>query len=225
VTRTQSFLTAGLLAAALCAVSSSVYARQLTLAEAQALAARSADGSEIPITVNELVLAKLNDLLGSAQSVQSIRDGISRMPGYREMIDGRLREYGLPEDLLAIPLLESRYRNDVVSTPLGAAGLWQFLAATARRYHLVVTDGLDERLDPAKETEAAAQYFRDLEDQFQDWRLALKAYNEGENRVQALIQQYGTRDPWALERQSSTEGYLPAAMAMILISRNPSLAD
>jgi soluble lytic murein transglycosylase-like protein len=69
------------------------------------------------------------------------------------------------------------------------------------------------------------RYLRDLNTLFQDWRLALRAYNEGESRVQRLIDQYGTRDPWTLERAESTEGYLSGAMAMIIILKNPSLLN
>jgi soluble lytic murein transglycosylase-like protein len=69
------------------------------------------------------------------------------------------------------------------------------------------------------------QYLKDLFKQFKDWRLAIKAYNEGEKRVQELIDQHGTRDPWVLEHKSSSEGYLSGVMAMMIILNSPELLD
>ncbi|MEK7690390.1 MAG: transglycosylase SLT domain-containing protein, partial [Bdellovibrionota bacterium] len=109
--------------------------------------------------------------------------------------------------------------------PYRAAGIWQFIPQTARKYNLVVNESLDERLNPEKETDAAMRYYRDLMGLFQDWRLALRAYGEGESRVQQLIDQYNTRDPWELEKLDSKYGYLSGAMAMIIILKNPSLLD
>ena len=110
-------------------------------------------------------------------------------------------------------------------SPFKARGLWQFIQPTALNYGLQITDQIDERLDPEKETDAALSYFKDLMAQFGDWRLAIKGYNEGEKRVQSLIERYHTRDPWELERISSTESYLSGVMAMMLILKNPTLLD
>lgn len=117
--------------------------------------------------------------------------------------------------------------NRILATPppYRAAGIWQFISATARKYDLVVNDKVDERLNAEKETDAAMRYHRDLFNLFQDWRLALKAYNEGERRVRQLIDEHGTRDPLELERISTTESYLSGAIAMMIILKNPSLLD
>ena len=69
------------------------------------------------------------------------------------------------------------------------------------------------------------QYLTDHHAEFKDWLLAMKAYNEGENRVRELIEKHGTRDPWKLERLSTTESYLSQVMAGILILRNPALVE
>lgn len=225
--------TLGLMASVAFAARSSIQDRKLTMSEARGFAEIASQGSEIPITVNELVLDKLNRYIGTPEGRKFVKEGMTRMPIYQAMIERKINEYNMPRDLIALALHESGFRNDLISPrPYHAAGIWQFIPTTARRYGLVAPDkledmvpGKDERLNPEKETDAAMRYLQDLNNLFQDWRLAMKAYNEGESRVQKLIDQYGTRDPWTLERADSTEGYLSGAMAMIIILKNPSLLN
>jgi membrane-bound lytic murein transglycosylase D len=90
---------------------------------------------------------------------------------------------------------------------------------TARRYGLVVDSRRDERLDPLKATHAAAQYLGDLHAEFQDWPLALAAYNAGEDRVERALEQLGARDFWTLSRFAAvpheTRRYVPAVLARV----------
>jgi len=74
-------------------------------------------------------------------------------------------------------------RNVAVSTA-GAAGIWQFMPDTARRYGLLVDEYIDERLDFKKSTDAAMRYLNDLHDIFGNWTLVAAAYNRGENGLQ-----------------------------------------
>jgi len=211
------------MATAAFAARSAIQDRTITMAEARKLAIKASDGSAIPITVNQRVLSQLNRFVGTAEGRKFVQEGLTRMPQYRDMIERKIGEYGMPEELIAVAMFESGFKNDVVSPVYHAAGIWQFVPQTARHYGLVVTPTLDERLNPEKETDAAMRYLRKLDDEFQDWRLALKAYNEGESHVEDLIETYGTRDPWALEDIDSREDYLAGTMAMILIVKNPSI--
>lgn len=197
--------------------------RELTIAEAREIAARSA--SEIPLAVNELVLKQLNRFVGTAEGREFIRRALARHPQYKTLVDAKTSQYKLPYELWTVPILESGYKNFKPPHALGS-GLWGFVKGTARRYGLVVDDTVDERLDAEKETDAAMRYFRDLFDQFHDWRLALKAYNEGENRVKFLIEELGTWDPWAIEMKiEGSEQYLAKMTAILLIVKNPALLD
>lgn len=120
--------------------------------------------------------------------------------------------------MAAVVLVESGGKSTALS-PKGARGLWQFMPDTARRYGLVVTASLDERLDPYKSTRAAARYLRDLYGQFGNWPLALAAYNAGEDTVQRAVERTSTRDFISIARMGilplETRSYVPAVLNAI----------
>ena len=117
--------------------------------------------------------------------------------------------------MAAVVLVESGGQSTALS-PKGALGLWQFMPDTARRYGLVVTASLDERLDPYKSTRAAGRYLRDLYRQFGNWPLALAAYNAGEDTVQRAVERTATHDFSSIARMGvlplETRSYVPAVM-------------
>jgi soluble lytic murein transglycosylase-like protein len=135
-----------------------------------------------------------------------------------------LRQHGLPAELVGAAVVESGL-NPWALSPKGARGLWQLMPETARRYGLLVDSQRDERLDPVKSTHAAAQYLSDLHAQFQDWPLALAAYNAGEDRVEHALEQLGTRDFWTLSRHAAlpdeTRRYVPAVLARVAAFPGP----
>ena len=134
---------------------------------------------------------------------------------FASTVNAVLRTYGLPEGLVAVAAVESGF-NPYALSPKGARGLWQLMPETARRFGLVVDATHDERLDPLKSTRAAAQYLRQLYAQFGDWRLALAAYDAGENRVQRTVKRNHTRDFWSLSEPlpEETRRYVPAVLAL-----------
>jgi soluble lytic murein transglycosylase-like protein len=129
-----------------------------------------------------------------------------------------LRENGLPPNLTGVVAVESGF-NPLALSRKGARGLWQLMPATARRYGLIVEPRLDERIDPLKSTQAAAAYMKDLFAQFQDWPLALAAYNAGEARVARALARTGARDFWTLRRHAAlpeeTLRYVPVVLAKL----------
>lgn len=150
---------------------------------------------------------------------------LGRAGGYLGMIRETFRAQGLPEDLAFTAMIESGFQPLAVSRA-GAKGLWQFMAATARRYGLRVDAWVDERLDPERSTLAAAAYLRDLHRQFGSWLLAQAAYNAGEVTVARAIHRAGSTDFWALARtgflRRETKEFVPAIQAAILIGRDPA---
>lgn len=99
-----------------------------------------------------------------------------REPQYIPYIERELNRAGIPRDFVYLAIAESALRNTAVSTA-GAAGIWQFMPDTARRYGLIVDEFVDERLHFVKATDAAIRYLEDLYAIFGNWTLVAAAYN------------------------------------------------
>ncbi|NNN06795.1 MAG: transglycosylase SLT domain-containing protein [Elusimicrobia bacterium] len=158
------------------------------------------------------------------QRPASVEAALARSGRYRDMIAAELKRKGLPPELLYLVMVESEYRPDAVS-PSGAAGLWQFMPGTARKYGLEVSYWVDERYDPVKSTRAAARYLSDLYRWFGDWELALAAYNRGEGGIGRDLRYSRSLDFDGLSGKkalpSETDHYVPKFMACVLIGRDP----
>lgn len=140
---------------------------------------------------------------------------------YNPIFEDALEKYGLPLELKYLPVIESALRPSATSR-VGAAGLWQFMLATGKRYGLEVNTLVDERRDPIKSSEAAAHYLRDLYEMFGDWGLAIAAYNCGEGNIQKAILRSGNQegaDYWSVYNKlpKETRGYVPAFIAATYI--------
>jgi len=191
-----------------------------------------ADGSRVsysavmaqayPVAVNPQVQFFLDRFTGSRRDLMSL--WVSRSGRYLAMAREVFRSRGLPEDLVFTAMIESGFKPDAVSR-VGAKGMWQFMAGTARRYGLRVDRWVDERLDPEKSTAAAAAYLRDLYEMFGSWSLAQAAYNAGEVKVARAIQKTGSRDFWTLAQsrhlKRETKDFVPQIQAATVIGRDP----
>ena len=149
---------------------------------------------------------------------------LTRAGRYMDMIRDVLIGRGLPEELLCTAMIESGFDPIAVSR-VGAKGLWQFMAPTARKYGLRVDKWLDERLDPEKSTRAAAAYLRDLYAAYGSWPLAHAAYNGGDVRILRAMKNLKSSDFWDLTRgrhlAEETKNFVAAIQAAILIIRDP----
>lgn len=191
----------------------------LSLSEAQELVSRV--DSNIPIEVNESVLKWLNYFIGDPKGKAYMLNSLERMSNYRKFLTQKLERSRMPIELLAVPLMESGYNNSLVSTA-NAGGIWQFIPSTARRYGLEVNEKKDERLNVDKLTNAAIAYYNDLisiKDFDSDWRLAVIAYNSGENRLKRAIKKQGTKNPWEFNNLGDKE-YLAKITAGIILLKS-----
>lgn len=155
---------------------------------------------------------------------------LNRKAEFQPLFDKVLREKGLPTELGYIVWVESNYKVDAKS-PVGAAGLWQFMPETGAEYGLKnIKSRNDERHDPKKSTEAAADYFTSLLRMFgtERYLLAIASYNTGQNRVKrkqiaSTVHKEHTSDFWQLRFSlpQETAEYVPKVIAAMIIGRNP----
>lgn len=200
---------------------------RFTEKEALVWTANAARTSTIPVELNERTLKWLRYFVGTTEGRQRMRTALANMERYKEMIRGKISDYGGPEELLAVPIVESGYRNlpQDMNSATSAAGLWQFIPSSARLYGMRVDEKVDERLNEEIETDAGIRYLVGERLRFNDWRLALMSYNMGERALQRGINRVGSRDAWTLIR-AGVEGdrdYLAKVIAAIVVLKNPEI--
>ncbi len=156
--------------------------------------------------------------LGDGRSM--IQKWLDRKARFNPVFNEALARHGLPPELVFHSMIESGYSPHAYSWA-HAVGLWQFVRATGRRYGLRSDWWVDERRDPMRATEAAAQYLKELYLEFQDWELALAAYNVGEGRVRKQIARQDTRNFWSLRLPRETKNHIPKFYAALAIGTNP----
>jgi membrane-bound lytic murein transglycosylase D len=167
-------------------------------------------------------------LLATPDGRAFMQESLRRMRDHEALISAQLTRHGLPLELLAVPLVESGYRNLPASgDPRHGAGLWMFVAPTARHFGLAVNAARDDRLGVATETGAAIRLLTGLHAQFGDWRLALLAYNTGSVRVEEGMRKAASRDAWALVSRGyeNDPDYLARVMAAMIVLKNPGVSD
>lgn len=202
--------------------------RRISWAEAQRMLSVAQSRSELPIVMNERILAQLNLMLATPDGRAFTRASLARMNRYESVVSGQIRRYGLPSELDAIPLVESGYRNLPGGLdPSRGAGLWMFIESTARRSGLEVNQDTDERLNVPGETDAALRLLQKLQSRFHDWNLALLAFNIGEGRLERAVRETGSRDAWQLigKGYENDPDYLARLVATILITKNPNVVE
>lgn len=166
-----------------------------------------------------------------------LRKGRSTMSAFSKRAEQYLaysrkvfRSRGMPEELAYLAIVESGYKADAKS-PAGAAGAWQFMPYTGMKYGLNQDWWMDERLDPYKATEAAADYLQKLYGDFRDWPTAIAAYNAGEGKISRAKQATGGRNFFEVKARNhvlddkarlreETKQYVPRFLAVAKIMRN-----
>jgi len=130
----------------------------------------------------------------------------------------------VPQELIYLAQAESGFHPFAVSRA-GARGMWQFMASRATGYGLERNWWVDERQDPEKATRAAARHLKDLYREFNDWYLAMAAYNSGPGTVQSAVARTGYADFWELYNRGvlpkETRNYVPIILAVTIMAKNP----
>ncbi len=134
------------------------------------------------------------------------------------LIENILKRQGLPLQMKYLAVIESALNPKAVS-PVGAVGMWQFMAPTARDMNLVVNEKVDQRTDVYKSTYAATKYMKHLHRIFGDWLLVIASYNSGPGPVLKAIRKTGSKNFWHIKNRlpSETRGHVMAFLATAAI--------
>jgi Soluble lytic murein transglycosylase and related regulatory proteins (some contain LysM/invasin domains) len=138
---------------------------------------------------------------------------------YQERIEKILKEEGLHPDFFYLCIAESMLQPLI--SPAGANGYWQFLAATAKQYGLVVNREIDERYNIEKSTRAACKYFKKAYEKFGTWTLAAASYNIGMNNIEDRIGYQSIKNYYDMQLPIETARYIYRAIAYKTIMNNP----
>jgi membrane-bound lytic murein transglycosylase D len=175
---------------------------------------------DLPMLEHERVQFWIDYLSGRGARVFS--KWLARTTRYVPLQWRILDDYGLPRDLVFLSMVESGFSTSAYSWA-HAAGPWQFVQSTGRRYGLRIDFWVDDRRDFERATDAAARYLRDLYQRYGDWWVAMAAYNAGEGKVNRAIRRYGTQDFWALSQRRylkrETKQYVPKILAAAQVSK------
>jgi membrane-bound lytic murein transglycosylase D len=145
------------------------------------------------VTITAGTLAELRDNVHTQLGIKErFREGVIRSGRYVEAFQQILDKEGVPPEIALLPLVESSFENRALSSA-GAAGIWQFTRGTGRLY-MTVGRRVDERLDPAKATRAAARLLRDNYNALGSWPLAITAYNHGRAGMMRAQGEVGSSD-------------------------------
>ncbi len=185
-------------------------------------AKKSKEGFDIPVIYNEDVAKFIKYFTGRGKKF--FQKWLERSKKYREILTKIIKENKLPQDTIYLAMIESGFSPFALSRS-GAAGIWQFIPSTGKRYGLRIDYWVDERRDPVKSTYAAVSYLKNLYNYFGSWWLAWAGYNAGEGRIFRAISKAKTNDFWEISDRRfikrETRQYVPKLMAAALITANP----
>jgi len=169
----------------------------------------------IPLNFNTRVKAFIDYF--TVRDREYTKTVMGKMDLFFPIFEKYLAKYNLPDELKYLSIIESGLIPNAKS-PASAVGLWQFMSGTGRYYGLHIDWYIDERMDPEKSTEAACKYLTFLYNYFNDWELAMAAYNCGPGRVRRAIRKSGyKKDFWQIYRYlpRETRSYVPQFVAIM----------
>ncbi|MCE5243552.1 MAG: transglycosylase SLT domain-containing protein [Syntrophobacteraceae bacterium] len=170
-------------------------------------------GEPVPLNVQDVSERLDREFTIMIHSRAQVYLWLKRVQRYFPAIEKQLAAAGLPDDLKYVAVAESDLMVNS-NSPAGAAGPWQFIASTGMNYGLQQMKGIDERYDFELATASAFRYLRDLYGMFNNWTLAIAAYNCGEKRIQDEVRRQRIADYYSLKLPNETERYIFRILAI-----------
>lgn len=170
----------------------------IDMKEAELLARKAQNKTTFPIVLNDEVLYHLNSFIAKPAGRLHLKACLKRMEQHKKNIKNEIKKQKLPEELMAIPVIETGYQNT-------GSGIWS----------------------RERSTEEALDYLKENYKMLKDWNLAILAYNLGESKVRLGVVETNSRDAWTLTQKGfeRDEGYVSKVMAVIIIMKNPDVLN
>ena len=176
-----------------------------------------------------LINQKLRSIVENPQLNKSYQSALAKLETNQPQLRAIVTEFGLPEYMLAIPIVESQYNPSAGSNRLDAEGIprslgvWQMIPSTARKFGLVVNSNTDQRLELSRETRAAFQLLQSLYDEFGTWPLAITAYHLGSQALNTILAAHPNKDLFELVAKKHVSDYAVEIYAAAQIIEDPTL--
>ncbi len=182
----------------------------------------------LKIAASSEVLKEVNYMHRNVRARSYIHQALERLSVDKPLLESELKNTEIPNDIIALSIVESGYRPLAENrNRINAAGIWQMIPSTAKYLGLIVNPLRDDRLDTKLSTAAALNYLNEMHKKFEDWKLAVIAYEYGENETKRLISAAHTRDAWAIARSpiapKQMKKYLAMFDASVVVMHNPRL--
>lgn len=175
-------------------------------------------GDTVPLKIYWVREALERELINHCYQHSRTLQIVKRAGRYFPLMKQILEEEGVPKDFLYLCVAESSLENAV--SPAKAAGFWQFMETTAKKYGLEIREEVDERYHLEKATHAACQYLKKCKEELGSWCLAAAAYNMGENGVKTAVKNQSSSNYWDLYLNTETARYLYRILAYKLMFEN-----
>lgn len=176
-------------------------------------------GEEVPLEIPDVKERLDREMLVNTYWQSNGLLLLKRAHKYFPIIEPILKEYGVPDDLKYVAVIESALTNAV--SPAGARGFWQIMQATGKEYGLEINSNVDERYNIEKSTRVAARYFLKSYERFDSWTLAAAAYNAGNYGVHRQLERQEVDDYYDLLLGEETGRYVFRILALKEIMKDP----
>ncbi|HSI74316.1 MAG TPA: transglycosylase SLT domain-containing protein, partial [Lunatimonas sp.] len=177
--------------------------------------------TDMPFELNETIFAFIDYFVVRNRSYTKMV--LQREEIFFPLFEESLKDHNMPEDVKFLAVIESGL-NPKAKSRVGAMGLWQFMPYTGRDFKLNVSPYVDDRMDPEMATEAAMKFLKSLYKRYNDWELAMAAYNCGPGNVNKAIRRSGgKRTFWEIYQYlpKETRSYIPQFQAIMYVMRHP----